>query len=969
MTGSCPLRPTAKSSILAAAVAAVVFGLPQGLTAQSKLEREVTFVRGLARDMRFISLAQLELDRLRRDFRGGTDQDRIDQLGVEISLVGAKSKPDRDVQRQLFKEALDRSLELINRTSDGAVASEARATLADAAQEFGEFLINELEIARNENPDAVKGLEEEASTVFKAGVEACEKVMLELQTKPEHRQEGTAIRLQYGLMWLRKGVLQREHGRAVRADAGFLIPRSRSTLEDLCFEFGEHTALGLRALFEMAQGDEVLGKFDDAIDFYNGTIEQIATSLRTADELGLNADTQGFLFNMQQEVYDRLCRVLFEQGRAADAEKTFAGFRASLKEFGAKDVDVLDVADPRYGHSVFLTEARFLAESGDPQKADQALKTAQVINDRHPADIVGVRAKAVMRDILAQQKNVSGALLLEVAKGESQSRNHEAAIIGIRKALAAMNQQEQQKHGLEAYELLGRSFGVTERWIESVLAFREGLQRFGRLAENRTAAEGVCDYLDRAMQQLRRNTKNDPAFDALKNEVDALLTEMGGSATGDKLHWKEGITAMAEKRYKDAATRFGQISRDFLYHELARVRVGTALQMAGDLAGAQKAIDDYRTWSQSPEAAIEARRTDLAQVRSQATGEAWYRDAAIAVAIAQGTEGASTPKDLTKYPGAIDKLRVFLSNHAKDADSLVPFALYSVGALHTELGEMQKAEEAYVTLREKDPTQGSRLCSVIFDAYLTQVTNLEKERDKAIGESKPDASINAIRAELKSTRQRLVALGDSYIKNSPEPQYAIFSHTVRQLDELKEWAKVEEVALKALARFEKDKTYQDNLDRFLRPKVGEALLRQRKFQQAYDMLIEAEKVNPTLWELKRLIALTLGGWLEFDERGRMVVVPGLDKPAEGYKKYWEEYQQWALRPEVAKYSLDWYRFHWEAYWFARRAAEIGTDKSDFKARAASLYGIARSIDNFETLKKLGESGLELFNYFNLNRPL
>ena len=64
----------------------------------------------------------------------------------------------------------------------------------------------------------------------------------------------------------------------------------------------------------------------------------------------------------------------------------------------------------------------------------------QRINDKHPADYVGVRAKAVLSEILLMQAGlVSGALLFEVGKGELQKKNYEPAIKNLRAAIDIEN--------------------------------------------------------------------------------------------------------------------------------------------------------------------------------------------------------------------------------------------------------------------------------------------------------------------------------------------------------------------------------------------------------------------------------------------------------------------------------------------------------------------------------------------------
>lgn len=130
------------------------------------------------------------------------------------------------------------------------------------------------------------------------------------------------------------------------------------------------------------------------------------------------------------------------------------------------------------------------------------------------------------------------------------------------------------------------------------------------------------------------------------------------------------------------------------------------------------------------------------------------------------------------------------------------------------------------------------------------------------------------------------------------------------------------------------------------------------------MLIAAEQANPQQWEIKRQICRALGGWFEFSATGAPLRIAGLDKPGDAYTKYWSEYRTWGLRPDVKKYSLEWYRFHWEAFWFAKQAGERD---GKFKEFADSLYRISKSTDNFETLRSYGAEGLALLRNFQFNR--
>lgn len=925
---------------------------------QQKLDREIAFVRALAKEMRFIELAKGEADRLASEFRGAGDQDRIAQLAVEVSYYGARTRVDRAEQRTLFKEAIDKSKELIDRSGDGGVQIAARGTLANASQEFGQFLVEELEIARETAPERVKELEEEAAGTFRVGIEACSKVMESLKPQLKDDQKRT----EYLVLWMRRGVLQREQARAVKTDRAVLIQRAISDLEEMVLEAGEETAIGLRGLFEIAQCREVEGKIPEAIDSYKGTISQIGASLKQSDELGLSGEVQNFLFEMMQEVYVRAGEVMAREGAAGTAE-LFEKFRADMKEFGEKDADIFDVVSQQYGHLMLLAESKFLAESGDPKKVGDALLMTQRINDKHPADYVGVKAKAALRDILAVQSNlVSAKLLFEIGKGEYQNGNYEGAVKGLRKAIGAMTAEDESTIGIDAYKMLGQSFLASNRPLEAVLALGAGLERTGKHSKEKSA--DLADVLDRAMGALKRQAKGDAFFEPVLADAGRKIGEFGDAAAGSKLFWKAANDQFNDKKYLEAIAEYKKVTPDFLFYELAMVRTAKAYCNLGDFDNARKALQEHAAWVAAN--AVETRDTGKQQVRENAGAEAAYVDVTMAYFDARGNEELKRTKDLAKYPVAVEKARAYVTNFAKAGESNVPVLLEYIGRLHADLAEMDKAEEAYTQLKQKDATRASRLATELFREYQNQVKSLNTELDKAIKQDKGDAAINTATAAVNAARSKLVALGSDYIANSPKPQLGVLVNTMLECEQLREWKRVDEIAQKTLTLYEAETADQTRktIDMIVRPKIGEALLQQQRFQEAYDMLIAAEKANPTHWEIKRQICRALGGWFEFSKTGAPTKVPGLDRPAEAYQKYYAEYRTWGERPDVKRYSLEWYRFQWEAYWFAKQA---GLKDGKFKDIADKFYRIARATDDFATLKSHGSDGLALYKYFQINR--
>jgi hypothetical protein len=145
--------------------------------------------------------------------------------------------------------------------------------------------------------------------------------------------------------------------------------------------------------------------------------------------------------------------------------------------------------------------------------------------------------------------------------------------------------------------------------------------------------------------------------------------------------------------------------------------------------------------------------------------------------------------------------------------------------------------------------------------------------------------------------------------------------------------------------------------------LGYALLRQSgRMQEALDILKQAEeelsKGNKTsaYYDVIRYKAMALGGWPAMDADGiNYEPKAGMGKPAEAYELLWSrEYNSFATnRQRTPFYSLDWYRYRLESYYFARQAQR--TDNK-FKLLADKLYRIARSFDDFAALKEHGPDG-------------
>ncbi|MCA8944517.1 MAG: hypothetical protein KDB80_18290 [Planctomycetes bacterium] len=938
--------------LLATAIAAVA----PSATAQDHLARDVEFVRNLATKLRFIDLAQAEAEALQKSHRDSADFKLVAQLGIEISLIGARAHPDREQRRTLFKEALEKSAEFIDRYNGERVADDARVTMVQACVRYGEFLLEEIEVARDEDPDQVPELEEKAAEIFRRGVDECDTFM---KSNEDKIANDGVLESQYYFVWLNKAILQRENARAIKKDAKPLASLARETFENLILEIGEESLMGLRGWFEMSRVNEVLGDYEAAVSDFGDTIAGIQEVL-TSDQLELSQYVRDRLFELLQEAYDASANALFKDGKIEEVLELCRKYRQDLVELGSADegADPFEIASPTSGHGAFLIEARAMAESGDPEQMSAALALVQKINDAHPNDIIGIRAKSVLKDLTSRSTAVvSGSTLFEVAKGEYQQRNYEAAIAGFKRAYQAMDATERKENGLELWRYIGRSFGIEKRYAEATLAFARALEAHG---DDGGKVEATAENLEQAFGWYYRSAQRDEdrAMRQLQTRVSSLITRFGGKSNQAKRRWKDATDALNRKKYDEAVEILSQVTPDSPYYEPAQARRISVLQELERYDEARKVIADYRTWLTTPAAELPADdKTGMAARRQQTIAAMAYFDAAIDYDQYCPLNGK---KDPTKFPAIIDALNNFLDQHKQLGESYFPSAYYRLAFLHCELGDIEKAEEALRTLKKDFPAHQliPAVTTRIFVSHTDRVKALETEYEAMIKAGNAQNTRRAHEA-LQRARRAALALGLDYSSSDPDPNYSILASSLNLAEAVKDWPNVEKLANQIKERFGEDKKYQKKIELYVQPSLCEALVRQKQFRRAEEVLKATIEANPGNYPLKRLLALTLGGWVEIDESLNPVVVSGLDRYEEAYLLMFQEYQVY-VKAKIDKYSLDWYQQHWETYWFARNAAAKDTK---FVRYSQVLFNQAKANEDFATLKSLGPEGDRIYQLF------
>ncbi len=925
------------------------------LSAQSpELQRDIKLVNALVKELRFIEMAQFEVEAMKVKYQKSDDFKDVAQLAIQVALGGAKRHADRKEQGKLFAAALEQSSDFIQRYSGEEVAEQARNTLSQACHDYGIFLIGEIELAGEDEPERIPELEAEAAKVFRQGEEACDQVRAHME------KQGKDEEVDYYLTWMRKGVLLREHGRAIKKDRDYLLTSASELLEELVLKIGEETPLGQRALFEMAQVEDVRGDMDLAIVLFQDTIDNIYEALTNErEEMQLPPATKALILSMMQEVYDTQAKALLKQGNGEQVLAQVNTFREQLKELNAKP-------DPRFGDSLLLTEARVMAASGSQVQVSAALKAAKDINDRHPADFVGLKAKNLIRDLMASSGDlVTGDLLMEVAKGDYQNKEYDAAIAGFKKALGSMDEETAGKLGLETWDLIGRSNQAKKRDLEACLAFGRGLDLYGKGEQSQFTA-GMANRGNRAIQRVLKSSNQDPTMQPLRNRMEKLL-QTYDSRIGDGLSYRNAEKKKGQGKYAEAARLYKQVPLTFVKYELAQAHAIDCLRRDGKIKDARAAMASFRKWQEDPANAItkdaKDSKTRLA-FRSQSIAWISYGEGLILYGEASGKGG-----DGTKFPAVIEHFQSFEQQHGKSAQPQMPRVHDILGHAFLASGNLAEALGRYQTLQKLGNGEhlGLGLRLLNYDQEQIKARQLAYETARS---DDPQAQ-NTKEAYKLWLGQRQEALRRSldYCKTVASPDYWSLNVTMKLAEGLKDWSSTEWAAQKIRSVFGSKANYENRILHFVLPSLGHALLKQGdRLQEAYDVLSEAEKAlgvkkTKSYFEVYRLVCLAQGGWPEFDESGlNFRIQPGLGQKVAAIDRYYHKpYKDYATSSKNGpRYSLPWYRFHMEAFFFAKRA---GGEDSQYSDWARTLYSKAQSTDDFETLRNLGPEGEEVFNLF------
>lgn len=902
LAGSAPGAAPAFRAGPAAPTTGPTSGPQSGKATDGRAREELEFARGLAADWGFVDLAQKVV--LDLEARGVSE--RIEQeLGLakcSIYFAGAKANPDN--REALLKQALEAYQDFVERNSFSVLLPQAESELIGVASYYSRYLRTELEDAVGEEAERLRT---EMMDVLDTAINKTGDLVAGLQAIPTDTRSATEERQLYELLFNR-GEMLLEMAK-IQEDGSYSFESSQTAFEQLVDEAGENSPWGLRGFIGIGDNLVAQGLYEDAAAFYEFVVDlaiprdqQAWDDAKAENAMTLDEIQQRFLF--VQMATGGLVEAYANSGDAESAARWGMHFYRVWKKEG------LSLVQP-VGHLSLLEVARTLVDAGGviggnpatgearwystddeaakdyPAKRDRrpavdmALSMAQTVNAENRGNTLQLRAQAVISEIIERPGiQVDPETLFEAAQGSYYERDYLAAIDGFKRVLASLQGHDEAKQleiGPKTLNHLGRSFQSLSRDLEAAVVFREAVKpeyqgRFDPEFGQRNASR----YYE-AMRAVRSQTASqDELVEAWWRDAENWAQELTDDL-GAEVEFRNAYEAYRDQDYEKAREGFLKVEPSADSYEKGMVFVGVSEYQLGNLEAAEQVFDTYiNKFLKDPVNAVNDPRREAR--RSEAEATAWFYWGL--VEYKQAEAGGD-------WQAVVDKLGDF-HQRFPDQTSFAPAALYRAMIAETKQGDNKAARTIYETMLEVfGDSQWTGQASTDFYQIL-----------KAQQEAAEDPE--AKRALLVEMAEALEVLNST----SQSPSFTNMRAESRHWMELGEWAKAEALLRKLVTQF--GASQAADVEKYVVPDLGEALMRQYKVQEAADTLAPLVEAKTANRNTARLYALCLVGWLDHtEENGKLVIkqVKGVGGP-EGFSTGTDILNQ--ITEASEKWEQDWY---------------------------------------------------------------
>lgn len=801
----------------------------------AEVKAEIAFARGLAADWTFVGLAQSVLEKVEASGISGKSREELELVKCEVFVSGARSEPDPTARLALFESAIESYQLFIDGYPSSDFKGQAETGLVDSAAIYGRAI--DLALEETVGEEATR-LSQRKVEVLTNTSQLTDGLIESIKSVPEEERSESQRRELAALM-LNRGQMLGEIGR-IEEEGEFFFNQALQALEDMIWEFGEESVPGIRGFKAMADIHSYRGNLDNAARYYKAIVSNVLpldpkrwARLVEANGREFSSDEIAFRFTFLELGTPGLVRTYMEMGEtqlAADyalhmynwqrkegLQYSRDGYQALLDVAGV----LLEIGGYIGGNQAtgeaqwFEDEEAMKAAVRSRRQHDDAvsfsLKVANSVNQENKGNILQVRAQKLISLISTRPGiEVSPDVLLQAAQGEYYDGNYDAAISGLHRVLQALESlepTERLEYGAPIMNLLANSHRRGERELEAAMAFREGVISWqGDPEQDQLNSQGYLSMIKKVVQRH----PGEKVFEDLRTEAENLVTRYGKESKADEIHFNRGMKKYAAGEFDAAMEDFRGIDPSADYYERARVQLAIcdfrAKRIDQALAALEEFIDVYVA---DPANALESPVRQAKRTEALAAAE-FFRGLGLSIK-------AKKSGNVDEW-ARIDDLMVGYASKYPTQDVLVPWSMQMVFDSRIARND-QKGARLMIDNMIRDWPDSKRT-GASSGAYYN---SLLRVRETAT----PDK-----RRELLQEMAEFLSIGNK-LGSAP---FKSLRNESRHWLELGNFGEAERVLSLIISSYAEDAKYAENIQTYVLPDLGVALLENGKLADAKAIL-------------------------------------------------------------------------------------------------------------------------------------
>lgn len=828
---------------------------------------EMAFARELAIRYQYIDLSEAVLGALAKERLSDKQQENLALVQCQVYTEGAKREGDPKKRLEVFDKAAAAFKEFFTKHPFSELLPEAERSYLGLVNNYGRALELALGDAVGDEASALRAT---IKTVLDDGLERTSSLKDAFdrpELSPAEKFDKWRLMLDRAQMLITLG--------NVTPDPEFLFSQAQKELERVASEAGEISGPGLNAFLALAKLNRARGRFDDAVAFAEYVVTfSIPEAYDSQEWKDIPFESKAERFKLVELAIPDLVESLAQKGDSAKACKWALYFYNAWKREGFEISPM--------GYLALLSSARTLLDAGgfvggaiatgnlkwfeteeemkaagfsarDSRSAlDLALKTAQDINTENKGNTLQIRAQKLISDVISRPGvSVPPDVLYEAAMGELNTKNYAVALDSFKAVMRALDGRDdatRREYMPKVLCQVGKAMAALGRPLEAAMAYRDAATTWSGDPEFQpVAAQGFY----REIGNVRRAAPGDKLIEEQFLFAEKLVTESTQGSGTEVVKWRQAERKYEQKDYDGARTIYLTVGKSADEHEKAIVKAALCLYKKNDKEGAKK---DFRHYLEAfvPDAQNAVTGPKKLAAREESKAQATYYIGLMAY-------------DAQAWDEVIATLKGYEEKYATQTE-YAPRALQMLVNAQIAKKDLAAARATTATLEKLFSTSTST-GKAAFNLY--NALKVEQEAAEKAGETERAVA-------LKKEMAQYMRLSNKTATEASFPSLRVESGLWLELGE---WVAAEETLRATLQAFQGKADKAGDLEKFVLPDLGEALLGQKRVPEAFavlDPLIpkdESDTRKPSA-VVVRDWCRAVAGWVESDGT-TAVEVPGV----------------------------------------------------------------------------------------------